>query len=612
MHMLQWATPRVLFYLQHFQKPMKTLRFFAAFVALLAAHTFVSASETSDNFAKWVPNFAASDMNQRKDAQQDWQNFCRQNGNDPDVRKEIMRVSAEQLAKDNPVDTTVWIVRQLGIVGDTTAVPTLAKCLSSNEVRIRGEAARALANISGTEAEEALKKVATAETKDALTARTIKANVPNNREAETQFPQAIPYIPFARGADIASWMEGYSKLSDMEKAQALSNLTVRSQNMQIRFAQRRIRNAPANAERRQGTQRGQGGMRANPYLPFALEAAQSSDETLRNAGILAVGALGGRAEVPFLLEQSRTGANKDLAKVALSRMSRRGIDDLLLENLKSEQDNEKFLILADVLSRRYNTNMRSILLEKAGTTDSPNRLQLLQLAEPLSTKNDLEDYVKAWTLITDRRQKDQAEQIIARLSEGDASSVLQALGNNWETPDALMLLGRVGDAHTLEQIRKSTNAIYALRNWTDAKVADDLLAIVVDAKYSDEDRISSLRAFIRVISLPNDRIGIRINDTEKVGRLTEAFALAKRVDEKRLIIERVGQIRTIDSLRFILKYMDDAELQERVCQSVLDLAHHVDFKRSAKDEFNAALDKVLTVTKRNDFRDRANRYKTQQ
>jgi hypothetical protein len=588
---------------------MKTLRLLFAIAALMTAYTLVSASETSDNFAQWVPDFASSDLNKKKDSQQHWQNFCRQQGNKPDVQKEIIRVSIEQLSKDNPVDTTVWIVRQLGIVGNATAVPALAKLLPNAEVRIRDEAARALANIPGRAAETALKNnnvILSAQlAKDALTARTIKAAIPKNNTVETQMPLAIPYLPFTGISPLNAWMAGYEKLSDMEKAQSLSNLATRFMRMQVMTQQSRIvgTTLSSSANTIANTQR-------KAYIPLALDAAKSADETLRNAGILAVGALGGEAEVPFLLEQARVGANKELAKVALSRMSGKEIDALLLTAAKSEENAEKMAILADILNRRFNTEMRIELLAKAKADNTPNRLELLQRAEPMCSSADIPEFLKVWTLITDRGQKDQAEQCIARLSSGDANPVIQALGDNWDTPEAMSLLGRIGDARVLDKIRQGKNALHAFRTWTNAVVADDLMKIASDEQYSDEDRILVLRAYIRVISLPGtrqqDQIGIRINDVQKVNRLAEVYELAKRVDEKRLIIERVGTIRTVESLRFVLKYFDEAELQERVCWAILELAHQTNLKLTAKDEFNAALDKVLEVTTNEGYRTRAN------
>jgi hypothetical protein len=291
-------------------------------------------------------------------------------------------------------------------------------------------------------------------------------------------------------------------------------------------------------------------------------------------------------------------------------MSGQGTDDFLLKALKSENDHEKFAILADVLNRRFNSAVRPILLDKAKAADVPNRLRLLQWAEPLSTQADVGDFVETWKLIADRGQKDQAEQAIARLSKGNASAAMQALGD-WDTPEGLSLLGRISDINVLDKIRQSKNAVHGFRTWTNAVVADDLMKFVRDEKRAEADRIAALRAYIRVMSLPNDQIGIQINDVEKVNKLAEAFEQAKRVEEQRLVIERVGQIRTVESLRFVLKFFDEPQLQERVCESILDLAHQIELKRKSVEEFNAALDKVLAVTKRDDFKERVNRYKSQ-
>jgi len=579
---------------------MKPLRFLIILCAVLVtAYIPLFASETSNNFAQWMPHFAASDINQRRDAQQAWQNYCRQQGHKPDVQEEIIRVSIEQLAKENPVDTTVWIVRQLGSVGDAAAVPALAKCLTSNEVRIRDEAARALANIPVKEAEDVLKRnntILSAQlARDALTARTIKADVPKDDGIESQMPLAIPYIPSADAAEIKTWMEGYSKLNDMEKAQALSNLTARASRTQVSV--------------QQSGQAAEADHRDTPFIPLALEAAQSSDETLRNAGILAVGALGGANEVPFLLEQARTGANRELAKLALVRMSGQKVDALLLENLKTEQDAGQFDLLADILNRRFNSGIRLILLDRAKAQGTQNRLRLLELAESSSSKNDIAEFVKVWTLISDRGQKDRAEQIIARLSEGDANAVMQALGD-WDTPETMPLLGRIGDAGALDKIRQAKHAHHAFRTWTNAVVADDLMKVVRDDRYSEEDRRLALRAFVRVMSLPNNQIGIPINDVQKAQRLMEAYELAVQVDEKRLIIERLGSVRTVESFQFVMKYFDDAELQRSVVAAILDLANDTNFRNSIRSDMDAALDKVLAVPTLNDNqRNRVNRYK---
>jgi HEAT repeat protein len=572
--------------------------------AFFLACTILSASETSDKFTAWLPDFASADLAKQETAQQGWQSLCRAVGNNNALRNEVIKLTIDQLAKENPVETSVWLIRQLGIVGNASAVSTLAKFLDDKEVQIRDEAARALANISGPEAAAALKKNNSQLAKDALTSKAHKQNIPLEG-VETAMPQAIPY---ASEREVAAWMRGYDKLSNDAKAQTVANLATRA-------ALEKEKGNVAPQSVRQGFLRRQAArterVDQRRYLPTALEAAKSSDANLRDAGLLAVGALGSVKEVPFLLEQSFDGGNKGLAKLVLSRITASGVDEILINAAKTEKDANKFVTIADILSRRYNKAIQPVLLDRAKATDTQNRLQLLQMAEPLSSKDDVGGFVDVWELVTDRGQKNQVEQIVERLTAGDAAPVLQKKTDK-NKEEMLSLLGRIGDEKTLGDIKKNPNALNALSNWPNGQVADDLLAVAGDQNRSEADRITALRAFARVASLPADQIKIQIQPKQQVELLKKGYDLALRDDERRLIIERVGKIRTVESLKFVIQYFDTEPLQEQVNGAILDLAHHVDLKRSAKDDFNAALDKVLSTTKNQGFLDRAKRYKDQQ
>lgn len=558
-----------------------------AFVAMTAVG--LRASETSDNFAKWLPNMASADQNARKDAQQNWQNLCRSAGNNEALRKEVTQLAVDQLAKDNPVDTAVWLIRQLGVTGDDSVIPTLAGLLKSNEIRIRDEAARALANIPGKKAADALKAVDTPLAKDALSQhdqpRDFQAKYPH----ETVMPLAIPYTS---AEEVAEEMKGYAKLDDLDKAAVLASLTVR---------------------------------RDGRYIKEALEALKSENETLRDAGILALETLGSSREIPVLLDQAFDGKNRDLAKMVLGRKIDRMLDAQLAGRLEKEQDAGRFETVADILNRRSSSVAKNIILKQAQAAECPNRYRLLEIAESLSSKDDVGEYVAAWELLTDRGQRDRAEQIIARLVAEDAGPVI---AKRTEKNYAAMfsLLGRIGDEASLKEIRArvfkqpleagmtvspeyAATALRAMFNWPDGRVADDLLKVAKSDDFNANEKLAALRAFIRVISLPNDKIRIKINDKEKVEKLAEAMKLATRVDEKRYVIERVGQVRTVESLTFIMQYFDDAELQDRVCRSVVDLAHHNELRRRDLDAFRAALDKVIEATTDNGLRDRARNYR---
>ena len=82
--------------------------------------------------------------------------------------------------------------------------------------------------------------------------------------------------------------------------------------------------------------------------------------------------------------------------------------------------------------------------------------------------------------------------------------------------------------------------------------------------------------------------------------------------ETKLGIQRAGAIRDPESLRFILPYLGDEKFAEDACLSIVELAHHRELREEAKDEFLAALDRVIETSKDAVVVDRAKRYKNNQ
>lgn len=568
--------------------------FFLAVLAVLFqgfALEAASASETSELFTQCVGNFAAEDLNVRKDAQQKWQTHCRSLGPKAEARAEATKLMIEQLGKDNPVETNVWIIRQLGITADDSAVPVLLKSMKSEEIRVADEAARALANIPGAKAAEALKSVDSQLAKDALKEHDRDRSVRVQAGNEKDMPLGLPY---AEQSVVDEWMKGYDQFDNDNKVRALAAMSVRKD---------------------------------KKYLPQAIAAVASENDALHNAGLLALASMGGTKELPVVLNVAFNGKNRDLAKVVLSRMVDDGFDAELEKALKAEKDWGKFEVLADIANRRYFKSALPIILERAAAADCPIRHSLLNLSENLAGKDEIAGFVAVWEKITDRGQKDQAEQVIARIVSGDAEPILK-LRTEKNYVEMFSLLGRIGDEKSLKEIRDrvfkrpldaglkaspelSAAALRAMCNWSDAKFAEDLLLVADSDSFSPPDRIQALRAYVRVITLPNDRIGIRINDRQRLERLAKAMEMARRPDERQLILQRIGAtpIRNVEALKFLLKYIDEERYRDTVCRSILDVVHDTNFRRNNKDAAFEAIDKVIAVSKDNGQIDRAKKYK---
>jgi hypothetical protein len=97
-------------------------------------------------------------------------------------------------------------------------------------------------------------------------------------------------------------------------------------------------------------------------------------------------------------------------------------------------------------------------------------------------------------------------------------------------------------------------AILALSEWPTAVPAPDLL----DAARNDPSQnlqILSLRGYIRLIGLPDDR-----PQAETVRLLSEAMGLAKQADEKKAVLALVARINSPQALALAEAAMNDAEV----------------------------------------------------
>jgi hypothetical protein len=147
----------------------------------------------------------------------------------------------------------------------------------------------------------------------------------------------------------------------------------------------------------------------------------------------------------------------------------------------------------------------------------------------------------------------------------------------------------------------------ALSKWPDATVKDRLLDLVGTATDPREKDLL-LGTLIRIAPLPDNKL----NDRDKLDLLVKTMALCERTEDKARILERANAIRTMETFRFVVPYLNDPALAEPACRSVVELAHHQKLRDANKDEFTRALDKVLAATKNEELIERATRYKAGQ
>ena len=560
--------------------------------ALVATPAFVSTSyaqEAAAKLAEFAPKMTAQNMadggqvGEMEKAQQGWMNYVLETASDkPETRAEANKAALEVLAGDYPVVTKAWLLHVLQWTADETCVDAIAPFLANEDARLVDAASRALAEIPGDAALKALEKArdaAEGDKKAALDHFIKSRSVDCSPAVETETIQSLPYVSDAK---FAEFMNGFDKLSDDDKARALGALRVR---------------------------------KTKDCVDVAVKALKSESVEVKRAAILALEKIATGKEFDVLYEQMKT-FDRGFVADAMKRIPGADFDAAVAAALKKETNGDNAATLADVVSGRFLVSEVSSLLDAAKKDDCPIRLQLLTAAERLATKEHIGDFVDAFVAIPAGGDRDRAEQIIARLCEGDATPVIAKM-NNANGATIFPLLGRIGGDAAFAQIErglKSGNAamialsVRSLCNWPNAKVAAQLLDAAKNAAYPENMRIQALRAYIRVVSLPDDQDAVDMSGADKLAALKDAFKLATRDDERNLALERVGAVRELDSVKFALEHVDNKALQNKALNAVLDLAHQDFLRKKDKDLFTKALDVVLEKGDQGQ-KDRAGRYK---
>ena len=343
---------------------------------------------------------------------------------------------------------------------------------------------------------------------------------------------------------------------------------------------------------------------------------------VRGAAIRALGALGDKDDVPRLTQLLGECDSEKDAIAAITRLHGEGVNAALCARMKTAASGVRVKLL-QLLVARHAIDTVPALLEAAKDADASVRVAALaalgQLAGPegvaklahliLDAKDALarEEAEKALMLIAQRNPKvDQRAlpllEVMAGLGEKERTTLLSALGRIGGKPALKVIEAALADKDPV----RSAAALRALCNWPDGSVASRLVALALAATDPADSKMA-VDALIRVAPLRDKR-----PDAQRLAMLGKAMELASSDQQKALILKRAAAIYSLETLRFVVPYMDRPKFTQVACRSVVELAHHKDLRQPNKAEFDKALDKVIALSKDPKVIDEAKAYQKDQ
>jgi len=336
--------------------------------------------------------------------------------------------------------------------------------------------------------------------------------------------------------------------------------------------------------------------------PAVVKAAESGKKEVKLAALKALGVLGGAEDVAWLAKLINSGdaETTEAAKASLTVMRGEGVGPAIA-TAASESEPAVRAQLLELMATRRAKEAIPLAVASLGNADASVRVAGLRVLDQLGGKDEAPMAVNAVLKAADDSERAAAEKALSGIcSRGgnDSLPVVLAAMNEASSASRVVLLRAVGQTGGPEALKAalaalkdpdqgvSGEAVRVLSNWATLDAVPHLLEL---AKSDDLSRqVLALRGYVRLA-------GIEPSVETKTQMLTTAMALAKRPEEKKLVLGAWGTLPTEQSLNTLRPYLDDAAVRDEAASAIIavaaELAKNQQTKPQAVDALKAVVDK---------------------
>ena len=327
---------------------------------------------------------------------------------------------------------------------------------------------------------------------------------------------------------------------------------------------------------------------SHPALSDAIAAnLKNADADLRTAAIQALQGKQGLAHLLALLPSAGAGDLPELKKQILALAGKKELPDVAAVLAKAPPPAR--VVILDILGQRYAAPCVAAVWGATADADPAVRLAALKALGATAAPEALPKMVALFLKLSDGGEQDVALRSVVMVAktianvEQRAGALLEVYAGASPRQKELLLvaLPELGGQKALETVTAAVNgsednlrnaAVGALANWPD-QAADAAMIQAAASATNVTQQALLLRGLVRVV-----REGTQ-PAAAKLGRYQAALAAARRPDEKKLILGALVDIKTMESLLLLDKYLDDPELRDEVASvAVLVACPEGDYK----------------------------------
>jgi HEAT repeat protein len=340
---------------------------------------------------------------------------------------------------------------------------------------------------------------------------------------------------------------------------------------------------------------------------YVVDAVNSEDDMVCSAALKVLKNIGTKDDVKLFAEiaVNRLGMSRETARTNLDQFNADGTDEVIIELMNTGDRTMKVEMLRAVAERKLifaydevlaaakgdDRKLKSEAYKTLGTVAQPGNMDdLLTLLDNAQSDGERKRIEAAIVSVIGKfdSKDDGAQQVIEHLSKTESIevsySILRILSSTG-APEAYKILNAAlnGEDETAQKI-----VIESYSNWPGDEPINDLMNL---AKTSSNDtyRILALRSYLTLVGRSES-----LSDDKKLEIYNVSLELADAVNEKRLIISGIGQIRSLGALELATKLIGDQDIKREATFAALEISEEI--AMDYPDEVEKSLKVLLEKT----------------
>lgn len=348
-------------------------------------------------------------------------------------------------------------------------------------------------------------------------------------------------------------------------------------------------------------------------LSAVVQATTDADENVRIAALKSLAKLGDANSVTLLAKTAATasGPEKQAAQSSLYLLPGEPVDAKIIALIPGAEPKEKVELITAVAERDTKGAVPT-LLQATKDQDGRARLAAIKVLGSVATPSDLGSVIDV--LVDTQTEAEQGEAVSSvaliakKITEpGKQSELVLAKLSQVKDVNAkvglLRALGRIGESEALPTLRESLSnknedlqvaAIRALSDWPPPAVTQDLLDLAQKST-NKRNQILALRGFIGQV-----RGNTELADEDKITQYRKAMDLATELNEKRMVISGIGELKSAPALQVAVDLLANPDLQAEAEAAVLQISRTV--RRDNPEAVKKAFTAVVAVTQNEETR----------